>query len=610
MVGMGAVGVGYAINAVALYSAGLSIGDVATLMMDGMGPGGGMGAFAGAAIGAGIGMVAGAMLAKSLGLSPGGSMLMAIGGAMVGAYVALAVLGMNLYLLSNPLTFWIGVALIVISLFFGGSDCPTKEVTFECKPWKAPSGGDNCEKCNGDPLKPCSEYRCNSLGAACELVNRGTAQEMCHSSNDDGRPPVLNPQLGVISGTEKYGDVTLGGFAITNLNGGCVDAYTPLVFGVTTDELAYCRFDKELVEFEDMIYDFGGNGYIYNHTTTFTLPDPSHGQSQGANWTGDLNLYIKCEDAFGHITPSFYNVDLCVNEGEDRSGPLIRATKPMNNAIVGFEENSKNVSVITNELASCRWDLSDVDYSLMGNSMECLDSLGFQSNPVGYVCTDELLTTNANNLFYVRCMDQPWLEDLNRSSERNSNSESVVYFLRKPEKKIEIDWIEPSQDFETSSELTTIELQVQTSGGGELHLCSYSFSGYENMVRLFETGNDRLHVQPLNRPSGTDKIYIRCEDETGDFVQGSTEFKIIYDTSAPQIARIWQIDNVLHIITTEEAECVYSKDHCNFKWDDGVAMSGTKEHTISVISGSKYHIKCKDEFGNAPAECSMSVSTV
>lgn len=36
--------------------------------------------------------------------------------------------------------------------------------------------------------------------------------------------------------------------------------------------------------------------------------------------------------------------------------------------------------------------------------------------------------------------------------------------------------------------MTTIELQVQTSGGGESHFCSYSFSGYDNMIEMFETG--------------------------------------------------------------------------------------------------------------------------
>ena len=182
-------------------------------------------------------------------------------------------------------------------------------------------------------------------------------------------------------------------------------------------------------------------------------------------------------------------------------------------------------------------------------------------------------------------------------------------FSKKNEKKIEIDWIEPSEEFESNTQFTTIELQIQTSGGGDYHNCYYSFSGYETMIKIWETGESKLHAQPLERPAGTDKIYVQCEDETGDYVQGSTEYRIIYDTSTPQVARVWQTGSTLYIITTEEAECVYSTDHCNFKWENGTAMGGTEEHTISVIPGKRYHIKCKDEFGNAPSGSEKSSRT-
>ena len=602
-IGMGAVGVGLAVTYIG-WGSFSSLGTYFSTTSMGAG-------FAGAAIGAGIGMIAGAMIAKAMGLSPGGSMMMAIGGGMVGGAIGYGLVAGNMgpvVLGLGPIG-WIilivGVIIMVIATFFGGSDCDPVEVTFECKPWKPPVGGGDCEKCNENPLKPCSEYRCHSLGAACELLNKGTEQEMCHSGEDDGSAPILNPQLDIISDTEMYDDVTSDGFSITGLNGGCIDAYTPVVFGITTSELAYCKFDIEAKEFGELSYDLGGNAYIYNHTTVFALPDPSHGQSQGADWTDDLKLYIMCEDAFGHVTPNFYNVDICVKEGQDNSGPIIRAMDPLNDAIVGFEENSKNITVVTNELATCKWDTADLSYEAMVNEMECLDTLNSPSSTQGYVCTDLMPTTNPDNLFYIRCKDQPWLE-----TGGNANVQSTQYLLRKPEKKIEIDWIEPSQDFETSTEFTTIELQIQTSGGGQYHSCYYSFSGFETMVKIWETGEETLHAQPLNRPAGTDMIYVQCEDETGDFVQGTTEFRIIYDTSTPQIARVWQIGTSLHIVTTEPAECVYSTDYCNFKWEDGDSMSGSEEFTISVIPGKKYHIKCKDEFGNAPSGCSISVNAI
>jgi hypothetical protein len=32
-------------------------------------------------------------------------------------------------------------------------------VEFTCEPWEPPIGGSNCDKCNNDPFRPCSEYR-------------------------------------------------------------------------------------------------------------------------------------------------------------------------------------------------------------------------------------------------------------------------------------------------------------------------------------------------------------------------------------------------------------------------------------------------------------------
>lgn len=597
-IGMGTAGIGLAIAGIGM--AYQNVGFTAFMTSDAL-----IAPYAGAAIGAGIGMIAGTMLAKHLGLSPGGSMLMAVGGAMVGAGAMMAYIYAGAAL--GPVG-WviaiIGIVIMIIASFFGGDDCPPIEVKFKCKPWKAPTGEDDCEKCNGDPLKPCSEYRCHSLGAACELVNKGTEQEMCSSSGDDGTPPILRPQIDAILENEKYNDISDDGFRLTSTNGGCIDAYTPLVFGISTNELAYCKFDIEMTEFENMKYDLGGNAYLYNHTTTFSLPDPSHGQSQGANWTGDLTLYIKCVDTHGHESPGYYTADMCVNEGPDKMAPVIRATEPTSDAIVGFDISSQNVSIITNEFATCKWDFADVNYSLMSNEMNCKDSFGLPSNPLGYVCRDMLPTMNATNNYYVRCADQPWLND---SSERNANVESFVYTLQKPEKKIEIDWIEPNRDFEISTAMTTIELSVQTSGGGEWHYCSYSFSGYDRMIEMFETGADRIHSQPLNRPSGHDKIYIECHDETGDSVQSWTEFNIIQDTSTPQVARIWQNNKRLYVLTTEDTECRWTTTNCKFNWDDGEDAGSSDEHIISVIRGNTYYIRCKDEFGNAPSGCSVEV---
>ncbi len=563
-------------------------------------------AFAGAAIGAGIGMVVGGMIAKQMGLSSGGSMMMAVGGAMVG-YGLMSFSGLyGTLALAFPVG-WIGLAIMVIASFFGGSDCPPIRVKFECRMWQAPSGADDCNKCNGNPLKPCSEYRCESLGAGCELINKGSGNELCVNGNPhDVKAPVIHRQQSISFKDGDYKDKT-DGFDIVNSHGGCMNAYAPMVFGVTSDEPSQCRFDIIAKDFEDMDFTLGGNSYLYNHTGTFTLPDPSHGQSKGSNWTGDLSLYIKCRDRSGLISPGFYKVNTCVKEGKDKTAPRIVLSEPASEGIVSVNATSQNISVVTNELSSCKWDFSDIDYSDMNNSLRCDDSLVGPSNDFGYVCQGVLPVLNSSNNYYIRCMDQPWL---NNSGDRNANSESFVFNLRRPSSKISIDKIKPDSDFEIGSDATTINLKVATSGGGNDHFCSYSFSGYDKMIRMFETGHRGTHTQVLNRGPGVNKIYVECKDETGDFDRGYTEFKISKDTSSPQIARVWQDGGFVNLVLNEDGECKFAFNNCNFAWNDGYDIGTGKELRFAVVRGEKYSIKCKDEFGNIPNRCSVEVMAV
>ncbi len=561
--------------------------------------------FSGALMGAGIGMVAGSMLAKRMGLSSGGSMLMSIGGALVGGVVGFYMIGPG-FAAMGPVG-WailiIGVVLMVLASLFGGNKCPPIKVEFECKAWQPPYGGDNCEKCNGDPLKPCSQYRCESLGAGCKLVNVGSKNEMCASEDDDGKPPLVKPLIDGISKNVIYDNVDDSGFKVTSKDGDCLDAYTPLTFGVESDELSYCKFDIEERTFDDLSYDLGSNAYLYNHSVTFNLPDPSHGKSQGLNWTGDLSLFIKCRDVHGVVSKDFYRIDMCVKEGKDISDPRIIKVNPNNNGLVSFNSSKFNFELLTNELATCRWDFNDIDYLKMKNNLICDTSLASPSSPFGYKCTANLsIDEGISNLtYYIRCGDQPWLNE----SERNFNANSFVYNIRKPEGNIAIDWIRPNKSFEISTAMKTIDLKLKTSKGGDFHFCSYSFSGYDKMIEMFETGNEKVHSQILNLNPGIHKIYFECRDELGDFVRDSIYFEIVRDSSSPSVARIWQDGGFVNLVLNEEGECRFSFDSCKFNWDDGFPIGEGRELRFTVVRGEKYNIRCMDEFKNAPSGCSV-----
>jgi len=611
-VGMGIAGVGAAAYwATTPVSMSVAIAGKSILPGLGLGNSAWGAAFGGAAISAGIGFIAGAMIADYLGLNPVGSMLMAVGVGLVGA-------GVSFLWTAGLSSAWtpvgwvliiVGVILSILSFLFGWGDCDNVEVEFTCKPWQPPPGADDCYKCNENLLKPCSEYRCESLGAGCEFINKGMEEEMCDGAEDNGAYPVIEPNLDIRNDDILYDDISANGFRITDLNGGCVAAYDVLLFGLMTDEPAQCKFDLEQKDFADMDYDLGSSAYTYNHTTAFVLPDPSHGQSQGIDWTGDLTLFIKCMDRFGHETPLFYEINMCVSEADDVTPPLIRGVNPANGSLVSYGSTSKDVEIYTNELAECRWDLTDVIYDSMANSFECSDALASPSSILGYLCNSTLPVSSFYNNYYIKCKDQPWLEAEGKGSERNANIESYVYVLRKPVNEISIVKIKPDEDYEVNTRISTVTLKVETAGGGDYHSCKFSFSSYDDMLDFNDFDFDNIHEQVFNQMTpGSKRIYIECSDETGGSVRDETRFRVVYDSSSPQVARIFQRGTTMTIITTEPADCVYSTYadlECGFNFNNGNSAGGGIEHIISVARGRKYYIKCKDEYDNEPSSCSI-----
>jgi hypothetical protein len=239
----------------------------------------------------------------------------------------------------------------------------------------------------------------------------------------------------------------------------------------------------------------------------------------------------------------------------------------------------------------------------MENEMNCDSSLSAPSSLLGYVCSGIFPILGVENTFYIKCEDQPWF---NNSEDRNANQQSFVYKLKKPQSKISIESIAPSEDFRIATQYGTIELVVKTIGGGDKHFCSYSFSGYDKLIEIFETGG-LIHKQPLNVKSGKNKIFVECKDETGDSVQGEISFNVIFDGSAPAVSRVWQEGGKLNLVTSEISECSYSTKNCGFSFESGEKTIKSDKHIFSLEKGKTYYIKCKDEFGNLPSGCSITV---
>ncbi|MCK4997008.1 hypothetical protein KAS08_01775 [Candidatus Pacearchaeota archaeon] len=614
----GSAGIATAIyGGVALFGLEAGVSFSATKILSGLGQLTGGAAWLGPVMGAFAGVAAGLYVSEALGASGVSTVIITGGLAAAGALAGVAMTSLAFPGIGWAIAGSIALAALGASIAkFIEDDCEPIEVKFECKPWRQPQGGENCDQCNNDPLRPCNKYRCHSLGAACELENVGTVDESCIASPDDGAPLFIT--TGATSDNAIYSDFddTLGSsWASASIpSGGCFNAYETIVLGINISKIAYCRYATTESDFEDM-EDFGSNTYLKQQYLTLHVPDPSRGISQGIDWSEDIDLFIKCEGAYENIENiGFYKIDLCINQGEDIGAPIIEAKSPEDDSLVGFDITQKNISISTHEPATCRWSLDDITYDDMENNMSCISDIAIKfpntNVPIPYTCKATLPTPLAENNYYINCKDQPWLE-ISNPDKRNSKLRNELYTLKRPNEKIKINYINPENDIETGTPKKVLDLEIKTSSGGLNHKCYYSFLDFEIMYEIIDISSN-IHTVPFNLIPGKKTIYVECRDETGDTVQSSTSFEIIYDNKIPLIARVWQDAGQLHITTNEDSECKYSTETCAFDWEEGKLMNGNIEHITSVTKGETYYVKCADDFDNGKSSntCSIQVMAV
>ncbi len=517
----------------------------------------------------------------------------------------------------HPFVTGLGVAIVTFIMLYKKE---SKEiVTFTCKPWQAPVGGQDCEKCNN--FDGCSEYKCRSLGQACQLLNAGTTDEKCAWVNPkDTSSPVISLWQEVLTKGYKYAPDNAirppaRGFKIVKTSGDeCVKAFTPLEFGITTNEPAQCRVDyNHTLKFDAMAFWFGeSNLYSYNHSQKLSLPGPSALKAQAPEIENDgtYTLYIRCQDANGNSNVDEFALRFCVEKGPDTTPPEIAGTSIANNMPVKYNQTSVELEVYVNEPSDCKWSREDRSYDNMETNMSCNKNVWEMNNNLVYTCKTNLtgIKDRTDNVFYFRCKDQPWANE----SSRNANMQSYKFTLTGTETLNIID-IKPNGTIKGSTDVVSVNLEVETANGyknGEAK-CYYSDTNNEaDWIEFFETGTS-LHKQRLDLLAGSYKYYIKCVDLGGNRDDNSTEFKVEVDRQAPAIARAYKENELLKIITTEDSECRYSTQSCNFKFEDGVDMpyANQTSHVAEWKTDSTYYIRCSDKYGNIPVSntCSMVV---
>ncbi len=521
----------------------------------------------------------------------------------------------------------IGISAVVFILLY--KEESLKRVTFSCLPWEAPVGGNDCGKCNDDPFRPCSEYRCKSLGQACEVVNVGTTDEKCVWVNpNDATSPTITPWDAPLTEGHQYSNhntrpLSRGVKIIrTNVQNGCLKAFTPLTFGITTNEAAQCKIDMIHKNSSDAMQFYMGNGnlFAYNHTQTFRLPSPSAVNAEAPELQNDgkYEFFIRCRDKNGNENVDEYAVQLCVDPSPDETPPVIVETSIISGSYVRFGVQSVPLGVYVNEPATCKWSHQDKSYATMENTMGCATSLTQINARELYSCSANLtgIVDRVENKFYFRCKDKP----SNPDSERN---EMLSYpFVLKGSQPLNIIKVGPNATITGNTQTVAINFTLTTDDGAEegKSICSFSDTGVAgSFTTLFET-NAVEHKQTLHLGNGAYNYYFRCVDSGGNAAQANTSFNVYIDTAPPLITRAYHdssgnVGDALKIVTNEDSSCVYSINSCNYNFDEGVALlqvsqSQKKNHYTEWKPNFVYYLKCRDEFGNEPApnSCSMVVS--
>ena len=98
-------------------------------------------------------------------------------------------------------------------------------------------------------------------------------------------------------------------------------------------------------------------------------------------------------------------------------------------------------------------------------------------------------------------------------------------------------------------------------------------------------------------------------DAGGNLVEDVARFEVDIDTSAPVVARVYEEGGMLKIVTVRDSECSYSLDDCDFSFSEGTEMpyGNTTIHVAEWSESQTYYVKCRDEFLNEQASCSIVV---
>lgn len=464
-------------------------------------------------------------------------------------------------------------------------DREDREVKFECKPWEAPVGGEDCSKCNNNSLVPCTDYRCESLGSTCKILEETRNEEnpICvdiFPNNLDS--PIIS--MKEVSSGYKYSKGE-NRAEIKNSNGDCPKKYSSINFTIETNEISKCIF---VANTSNVAFELE-NEHSYNtiHKTNLILSDNER-----------VRTFIICQDPAGNYNYNEYVVDICVSPEEDVWEPMIKKFVPEARSYLKINETNKVVELFLDEPADCQYSLSpNIKYEEMDFSMNCNKN---QGDTFEFKCNAQITNLiQEENKIYFKCND----------TSGNINIEDKGYILLQTPKELKIDSVNPHGKIEKSN----FEFEVKTSGGmaNGVSVCEYEVINIPGFWSDFFETNSTTHKQGFTSfPEGQHQIKIICKDKAGNVAEKIVELNVEIDSEAPIVVRAYKDNEKLKIITNEKSTCVYSIDSCSYIFSEGGDMTTATStiHSVDWIAGQTYYIRCMDLWENINSGCAIKIS--
>ena len=483
-----------------------------------------------------------------------------------------------------PFWGWIAAAVLttVMLIFKRLGNEYEGNVQVDCGVWQAPLGDADCSKCSdpkyfgADGLHECSEYKCMSLGQACEYVDTVDGY-MCVAGGCDKNAasariiPWDEMELSCASGTCNVEEFE-NGFKID----GKLDPFKRQTFGVKTlnkntgdEAYATCVFAKtnEVDEEGNLVgLEVSRSKSIVHNVTLNPYLEAGAG-----------SLYAQCVDVCDNKNRAVYEIQYDVAQEPDITPPMIESFEPETGGLVISGNDKSQVVLNMNEKTKkCKWDFMDMNYEDMANSVSCAGD-GMKCNALLTGIKKEPLN------YYFRCEDV--------SGNVNAMSESYVVSQSESLLISSVSCIDRVGS-ECGRKIMgrNFTLNVQTAFGAEdgNSLCSvfgaYAFDmpGEENIHEInlgpFDTGNYNFD--------------IKCKDKIGNKNETKVDFEIFVDAEAPKIIKVFTENGVLNVASDKSAECYYSNAK-EFNFDNKFSVTGDLKHSTAVGSEQYFRVGCE-----------------